>query len=236
VPATDAPVADTPVPIIAGEAAPAPHETARVAPAPVPVALDPAPAPVIASAARTFAEAIHRAVTADDRARPADPTAPVAQPQATAAISAAAVTATGQAQQQTLDMRQPHWPAAMIQHIEKLRDMADANDMRIRVVPDALGAIDVALRREGDTVQVQLTAEQPETRAMLADAQPRLTEMAEARGLKLHHAQSGGTTAQGDRQPSQQQQQQRAAPVPVAPPSARRAATADADDTDQRLA
>jgi Meckel syndrome type 1 protein len=194
---------------------------------------------VIASAARTFAEAIHRAVTADERARPADPNAPVTQPQATAAISAAAVTATGQAQQQTLDMRQPHWPSAMIQHIEKLRDMADANDMRIRVVPDALGAIDVALRREGDTVQVQLTAEQPQTRAMLADAQPRLTEMAEARGLKLYHGQPGGTTMQGERQSSQQQQQQpqqRAAPVPAAPPSARRAAQADADDTDQRLA
>lgn len=197
------------------------------------------PAPVIASAARTFAEAIHRAVSADDRARPADPTAPVAQPQATGAISAAAVAATGQAQQQTLDMRQPHWPTAMIQHIEKLRDMADANDMRIRVVPDALGAIDVALRREGDTVQVQLTAEQPQTRALLAEAQPRLTEMAEARGLKLQHAGGNGTGAnmagqQGDR--PQQQPQQRAAPIPTAPPAARRA-TAEADqDTEQRLA
>ncbi len=194
------------------------------------------PAPVIASAARTFAEAIHRAVTADDHARPANAAAPVGQPQATAALTTAAVTATGQAQQQTLDMRQPHWPSAMIQHIEKLRDMADANDMRIRVVPDALGTIDVALRRDGDSVQVQLTAEQPQTRALLADAQPRLTEMAEARGLKLQHAPagtgSGGATPQGDRQ----QQQQRGAPLPAAPVSARRAAAAEADDTDQRIA
>jgi Meckel syndrome type 1 protein len=112
--------------------------------------------------------------------------------------------------------------------------------MRIRVIPDALGTIDVALRRDGDSVQVQLTAEQPQTRALLADAQPRLTEMAEARGLKLQHAPAGtGTgggsaTAQGDRQ--QQQQPQRGAPLPAAPVSARRAGPAEADDTDQRIA
>ncbi len=190
--------------------------------------------PVIASAARTFAEAIHRAVTADDRTRPAEP---AGQPQATAAISAA-VTSTGQAQQQTLDMRQPNWPGAMIQHIEKLRDMADANDMRVRVVPDALGSIDIALHREGDTVQVQLTAEQPQTRALLADAQSRLTEMAEARGLKLQHGNTPGGTAnpQGDRQPPQQQQQQRSTPLPAAPAPARRGGATETDDNEQRLA
>ena len=228
-----APPADTAPP-----ATEAPRTDAPVAARPIaPAAAEPSPAaPVIASAARTFAEAIHRAVTADDRPRAADPAASAASAVTTGAVTTAAVTATGQAQQQTLDMRQPHWPSAMIQHIEKLRDMADANDMRIRVVPDALGAIDVSLRRDGDTVQVQLVAEQPQTRAMLAEAQPRLTEMAEARGLKLQHGTAtGGNTAQQntDRQP--QQQPQRGTPVPHAPPSARRAA-ADADDIDQRLA
>ena len=222
---------------------------ARPSPATPPhVAVQPAPraeigagaAPVIATAARTFADAIHRAVTGDDRPAPADATA-LATASPAGAITAAAVVPTGHAQQQTLDMAQQRWPEAMIQHIEMLRDMADANDMRIRVIPDALGAIDVSLKRDGDAVQVQLVAEQPQTRAMLAEAQPKLQEMAEARGLKLHQATPGtgagiahNAGQNGGRQ-APHQHQQRAGHVPAAPPSARRVDD-DADNTDQRIA
>ncbi|MBY9064243.1 flagellar hook-length control protein FliK [Sphingomonas yunnanensis] len=174
---------------------PAPH-AASTAVAATPVALPAAAAPAIATAARTFADAIHRAVTADERAAPAEPlpTAQLAQP-ATGAITAAAVAAPQPATQQPLDMTHGRWPEAMIHRIEMLRDMANANDVRIRLVPDALGAIDVSLRRDGDTVQVQLVAEQPQTRALLAEAQPRLQEMAEQRGIKLQH---GGSATAGN--------------------------------------
>lgn len=185
------------------------------------------------TAARTFAEAIHRAVAAD---------APLndAASQSTAAPFAPALTGTV-AQPRVdapVDLRQPHWPAKIIERIEALRDMADANDMSIRLVPDALGKIDIALRRDGDTVQVQMTAEQPQTRQLLAEAAPKLQELAEQRGVRLSQTgaeaaggQNAGQTA-GQRQHSQQQS---AHPQPAAPPRARR----DSDPSttaDERLA
>ena len=164
----------------------------------------------------------------------------------TAPITAAAVEAPRHVQQAPLDLTQARWPEAMIHRIEMLRDMADANDMRIRVVPDALGAIDIALKRDGDTVQVQLHAQQPQTRAMLAEAQPRLAELAEARGIKLQQQSttggSAGTGAERSFASSQQQQQQQQQQRPSAPPSAftsparRRDPVASAGDTDQRIA
>ena len=62
----------------------------------------------------------------------------------------------------------------MIAHIETLRDNADAGDTRIRLIPDALGTIDVAVKRDHDTLHVQFTAEQATTRTLIQDAQPRL--------------------------------------------------------------
>ncbi|WP_197418613.1 flagellar hook-length control protein FliK, partial [Sphingomonas sp. CCH9-F2] len=177
-------------------------------PAAAPRATGEAP-PAIDTAARAFADAIHRAVTGEDR--PAAPDAPLPAPAFTAPVAAAGAAA--QTGQQTLDMNQPRWPEAMIQRIEMLRDMADANDMSIRLVPDALGAIDISLRRDGDTVQVQLTAEQPRTRALLAEAQPQLTDMAEARGLKLQQtpaATGSDRTAMAGQQQQQSQAHQQA--------------------------
>jgi flagellar hook-length control protein FliK len=97
----------------------------------------------------------------------------------------------------TLDLADRHWPAAMVAHIERLRDAADqwadAGSTRIRVVPDALGGIDVSLSRHGDgAVQVTLSADQPATRALLADAQPELNRLAEARGVRLTDSGIGG--------------------------------------------
>ncbi|UVO52512.1 flagellar hook-length control protein FliK [Sphingomonas sp. SUN019] len=114
----------------------------------------------------------------------------------------------------------------MIERIDALRDAANANDTSIRLIPDALGKIDVSLKRDGDTVAVHFTAQHAETRQLLADAAPKLAELAEARGLKL--AQGGADTAS-----QQQQRQQPAAPAAAAQ---RRARTDDTESTDTRIA
>ena len=194
------------------------QKAARTAPPPVEALMPPgAPTPAIDLAARTFADARHRAVAEE----PAPSLAP-------AAITTLAVAAPADAAQQApLDLTQHRWPEAMIQHIERLRDMADANDMSIRLAPDALGTIDVQLKRDGDAVQVQLTAEHAHTRQLLADAQPKLAELAAERGVRLQHAGTG-SNGSGDtaRQPH--------APIlPAAPPSATGEA---AQPTDDRIA
>ncbi len=90
--------------------------------------------------------------------------------------------------QPPIDTRRDDWTRALIDRIDAVRDVANARDTRIRLVPDALGKIDVALRQDGDTLHVQFAADAPATRAMLADAQPRLAELAEVRGLRIGDA------------------------------------------------
>lgn len=87
-----------------------------------------------------------------------------------------------------IDMRREDWTRALIDRIGAVHDVANARDTRITLVPDALGKIEVALRQDGGTVHVQFAADAPATRALLADAQPRLAELAEARGLRLGDA------------------------------------------------
>jgi flagellar hook-length control protein FliK len=130
-----------------------------------------------------------------------------------------------------IDLRQDRWPSAMVDRIERLRDAVDAVDTRIRLIPDALGSIDVAVKRDGDIVHVHFIAEQAATRTLLQDAAPRLAEAAEARGLKLGQTAVGGDGSQPNgRQP---QPQQPSAPAPARP---RSAAAVDEDATDTRIA
>lgn len=137
-----------------------------------------------APAFQLFASALHRdAGLREDRGGAIE--APLA-PGLVAPV--ATVPATAAAQDAPLDMRQDQWPQGMIDRIEALRDQADANDTRIRLVPDALGTIDIAISRRDDQVHVRFEAEQAQTRAMLAQAQPELTALASARGLKLGEA------------------------------------------------
>ncbi len=188
----------------------------------------------IAPAAQVFAAAIQRAGTGEDRPSAAAPQSlPAVLPVGTDP-TIHAVVAVADPHQSTLDMKQDDWPQRMIQRIDTLRDAANANDATIRLIPDALGKIDVSLRREGESVSVRLDAHQPETRQILADAQPRLVELAEARGLKLS-AVTGGASDMTGHLPSQQQQQQRAALIPAAPAPV----TAQEDETfaaDDRIA
>jgi len=186
------------------------------------------PAATVAPAARVFAEAIQRAF--DDKAQATDP----ASSTPIAAAPIAHVVATGAAQGGTLDMRHGSWPAAMIERIVQLRDMTAENDTRLRLSPDMLGTIDVSLKRDGDQVQVQIIAEHAQTRHLLADAQPRLIELAEARGVKLQlaggQAGGGGLGSQGGGDASRHHSST------PAPTHRRTAAPADAGSTDQRIA
>jgi hypothetical protein len=121
----------------------------------------------------------------------------------------------------TIDLRQERWPSAMIERIERMRDDVDAADTRVRLVPDVLGAIEVDVRQDGDTLHVRFTAEQSATRTLLEEAAPRLAEAAEARGLKLGQTAVGADGAGGDRRQPHQ--------PPSANPARPRAASASSD-------
>ncbi|SFO29720.1 flagellar hook-length control protein FliK [Sphingomonas sp. OK281] len=165
----------------------------------------------VASAAMVFGAAIRAATKKRDE--PDTPAAPSDTPLTPIGAAATHEIKVADAQQAPLDMRQERWPHAMIERIEMLRDAADAVDTRIRLVPDALGAIDVSVKTEGDTVHVHFNAEQAATRTLLADAQPRLAELAEARGLKLSQGSLGDSGAQQQRAPATPQTPNRPAPV-----------------------
>ena len=165
----------------------------------------------VASAATVFGAAIQAA--SRKREEPDTPAAPSESALIPIGTTATHEIKAADAQQAPLDMRQDRWPHAMIERIEMLRDAADAVDTRIRLVPDALGAIDVSVKTDGDTVRVQFTAEQAATRTLLADAQPRLAELAEARGLKLAQGSLGDSGAHQQRSPTSPQTPNRPAPV-----------------------
>lgn len=116
-----------------------------------------------------------------------------------------AVAATGAPHDAPLDLAKEQGLQGLIERIETLRDEADARDTRIRLVPDALGAVDIAVRTQGEAVHVHFTAERPETQTLLADAQPRLSELAQQRGVRIAetsvstgnpNANGGGATPQ----------------------------------------
>lgn len=232
--------APTPVPVTIApmirDPQPSPNTLEGEALVPAPPIITGVPMPLIVApepgargpAGRLFAAAIHTASRKEAPTLPAiDTLTPITTPPTALHATTLAVNAAADASRAPLDLRQGDWPARMIDRIEVLRDAADAQDTRIRVVPDALGAIDVALRRDGDTVHVHFSAEQAETRALLGDAQSRLAELAEARGLKL----AQGSVGDGTGQPPQRQP--RATPfLPAAPARAQH----ETDGTDHRLA
>ena len=181
----------------------------------------------VAPAAEMFAAAIQRAVRDERRPDASDAAAAMGAP--TTDLATHAVTAADASRHAALDMARETWPARMIERIELLRDAADAVDTSIRLMPDKLGAIDVSLRRDGDTVQVQFTAQQAETRQLLADAQPKLVELADAKGLRL------AMQAGGDGAGNQPQQQRATAPAPsITPPRA--SSEDDGIAADERIA
>ena len=189
--------------------------TARVSIAATP-ASTPTPIPgAIAPAFQLFGAL--RATAATPRDEPAMAT-DAAQPIVAAPLDLRhAIAASGDAAQSTLDMTDGRWPHTMIDRIERLRDAADATDTRIRLVPDALGAIDVSVKRDGDTLHVHFAAEQAATRALIQDAQPRLAAVAQERGLSLGQTSVDAGEAQQERSQQQRAAQPRIAAAPAAP-------------------
>ncbi len=164
-----------------------------------------------APAAEVFGAAKHAATGADERKRvaPLDPAAVTVAPVATAAPTHGASPVVDTTRP-TLDMRQDSWPTHMIDRIEALRDAANANDTRIRLVPDALGAIDISVRMVGDAIHVRFAADNGTTRALIEDAQPRLAEVAQERGLRIGQTivEPAPATQSGAGQSSSQPQSQ----------------------------
>jgi len=166
----------------------------------------------------------------DDRKRGTDD--PVFQPMTMTTNVALqnAVQPTADTRHVPLDLRGDAGLQKMIDHIELLRDDADAHDTRIRLVPDALGAVDVAVRRQGDSLHVHFTAETAATRALLTEAQPRLVELADARGVRIAGASvDGGSGGSGQHAPPHRQPPAAANTLPVSTPI-------DATGDDARLA
>jgi flagellar hook-length control protein FliK len=186
-----------------------------------------APPPVVqaAPAAQVFAAALAAPLVEPlDLATPADPASPEIQLLRSLDIQRTTVQATAQADQAPLDLSRDDWTGKMIERIAALREGVEAADTRIRLAPEHLGTVDVSIRRDGDRIQVHFTAENPATRQLLADAAPRLAELAEARGLKL--GQSSVDSGSGDARGQPQQPQPS---TPVRPASAR-AASGTASD------
>ncbi|MCW4462508.1 flagellar hook-length control protein FliK [Sphingomonas sp. BT-65] len=180
---------------------------------------------VTQTAAQTFAAAISAAYDS-----PAAPTPRGADPVAVSNQAAAAeqlrttVQAMAGADQAPLDLSRDDWAGKMVDRIAALRDAAEAADTRIRLAPENLGNVDVSIRRDGDRLHVHFAAENPATRQLLAEAAPRLAELADARGVKLGQTSvdAGAGGQQGT--PDQPQSNQ---PVRSA------SATAHASETDR---
>lgn len=192
----------------------------------------PAPPALVAPAAQIFAAAIHRAVRDEGQLESATAWSGGIALAAADAGASAAVATIDSSRQGALDLGRETWPAKMIERIEMIRDAMDVVDTSIRLVPDKLGAIDVSLRTDGDAIAVHFTAQQAETRQLLADAQPRLAELAQEKGLKL------AMQAGNDPGPQHHQQQQRApAPAPLSTHrQGRPASHGDVAAADERIA
>ncbi len=224
--ASAAPVAITP----AVNATTSPVSVAPPIVLPIAAQADPvATAPIVSGPAlQVFGAAIQAAARRDKLdATTADPAssiagiAPAPAPTSIAAVGDAAA-------QPQLDMGHPRWPHAMVDHIEQLRDAANAADTRIRLIPDALGTIDVSVKRDGDTVHVHFAAEQAATRTLIQDAQPRLAAIAEERGLRLGQtAVDAGATGSNPQQPRQPPRDATTSPTPR-----RATTTTTTDDAD----
>ncbi|MBR0553135.1 flagellar hook-length control protein FliK [Stakelama marina] len=123
---------------------------------------------------------------------------------------ASAVTAAANSgQQPPLDLRQDQGLQHMIDRIEALKTENGGQDAKIRLAPDALGTVDIAVRRDGDKLHVHFTAHEAAARTVIADAAPRLTELADARGVKLGQttvdAGTSGHSQQSNHEAPQQQ-------------------------------
>lgn len=184
------------------EAAPQPALVPLAPQAALPVAL------TSGAAAQVFATALSTApVDLQRRGHAAEPElllagmVPIEQRQVVQAMS--------QAAPGTLDLANDDWPTQMIDRIAALRDTAESADTRIKLAPENLGALEVSIRRDGDRIHVHFTADTATARQLIADAAPRLAELADARGVKLGQTSVDGGGQHGSQRDAQHQHQSR---------------------------
>ena len=168
------------------------------------------------TAAQVFAAAMSTsfdspAAPAPRAADPAIGSIPVAAEQLRTTVQAMSGT-----EQAPLDLSRDDWAGKMVDRIAAMRDAAEAADTRIRLAPENLGNVDVSIRRDGDRIHVHFAAENGATRQLLAEAAPRLAELADARGIKLGQASVDAGTGGRQQQSAQPQAGQPARPVSAA--------------------
>lgn len=167
-----------------------------------------------------------------EAATPLEP-APAAIPGTAAPVAAAAPAEPSAAPAQPIDTQTREWRVQMLDRIERFAaaEPVHGRETHIRLSPDALGEVAVRLKETDRGIEVVVDAA-PEARALLAEAAPRLTELAESRGLRLTMSQPGAGEGSGDRPPPQPRQQ-----VDARIPNRRAAPRGAADTpTDERIA
>lgn len=183
-------------------------------------------------AAALFAAAATGATPAETRRTLIQDLLPAGGPVALADIVRPhAIAAPADIQQGVLDMRRQEWMGQMVDRLEAMRDASPSRETRLSLSPEALGKVDVSIRQDGDRIHVHFATETPAARQLLTEAQPRLSELAEARGVKLGQTSvDGGGAGQGSARHAQQ------VLMPQSPaPRAAEAAEAT-DSTHERIA
>jgi len=149
-------------------------------------------------------------------------------------------------------MRHQEWTAKMIDKIETLQGGGAARETRLSLMPEGLGKVDVSIRQDdAGSLHVAFNTDTQAARQLIADAQPKLAEIAQERGIRIGSTSvesnptgsngGNGTGAngnaganaqmnQGQRHDAQPQRNQ-----PSAPPGARREAAPSTHD-DERVA
>jgi flagellar hook-length control protein FliK len=127
-----------------------------------------------------------------------------------------------------VDTARAEWMQAMIDRIGDVVQEGGKREALIRLLPDALGAVEVKIVERDDRLQVTLNADTAQARQLLSEHAPRLAELAEARGLRFAQTDIGGGAQQQDRRPAPEQPA-----TPLRPRSAQAEPDASTDDGDR---
>lgn len=191
-------------------------------PAPRAVAPDPVADSIARPAGQVFAARIVAALDAPAPSasrRPADDhvAAPLAVLPGSVQtdLTARPVSAPAAADQPPLNTRDADWIEKLVDRIDMMRTDSGSRETRIRLSPDALGTLDVRIEDKDGQVRVHFSADHAATRALIADAAPRLADLAEARGLKLTQGFADSQGQSAARQDQSQQHRPAARPASV---------------------
>lgn len=185
--------------------------------------------------AREVAQLVRTANGDSDEAAPSPAPLPDAgsQPPAPAAAQPAASlhTSFAPSHRPVIDTGRAEWLQNMIERIAEMPQADGKREAQLRLLPDALGPVEVKIEQREQRLHVTMNAQTPEARQLLSDAAPKLQELAEARGIRFAQTGFGGADAQDRRsQPDHQPA------TPLRPRPAEIAAGAEPDDTGDLIA